>query len=78
MHIIFLIIKREYLTRVRKRSFLIMTILGPLLIFGFYAIIGWAAVSSMNQKKIEVVDVSGRFAGQFKNFQSLLWIFSGY
>ncbi|GAB3882041.1 ABC transporter permease [Spirosoma agri] len=67
MHIIFLIIKREYLTRVRKRSFLVMTILGPLLIFGFYAIIGWAAVSSINQKKIAVVDESGRFASKFKN-----------
>ena len=28
---IFLIIQREYLTRVRKRSFIVMTILGPLL-----------------------------------------------
>ncbi len=67
MNIIYLIIKREYLVRVRKKSFIIMTILGPLLIFGFYAIIGWAAVSSINQKKIAVVDESGRFTDQFKN-----------
>lgn len=67
MHTIFLIIKREYLVRVRKRSFLVMTILGPLLIFGFYAIIGWAAVSSINQKKVAVVDESGRFVNRFKN-----------
>ena len=67
MNIIFLIIKREYLVRVRKKSFIIMTILGPLLIFGFYAIIGWAAVSSINQKKIAVIDESGRFGGKFKS-----------
>ncbi|UFH57056.1 ABC transporter permease [Spirosoma sp. KNUC1025] len=67
MNTIFLIIKREYLVRVRKKSFIIMTILGPVLIFGFYAIIGWAAVSSINQKKIAVVDESGRFVGKFKN-----------
>ena len=67
MNIIFLIIKREYLVRVRKRSFVVMTILGPLLIFGFYAIIGWAAVSSINQKKVAVIDQSGRFVNQFKN-----------
>lgn len=67
MHTIFLIIKREYLVRVRKKSFIIMTILGPVLIFGFYAIIGWAAVSSIDQKKIAVVDESGRFVGKFKN-----------
>lgn len=67
MNTIFLIIKREYLVRVRKRSFVIMTILGPLLIFAFYAIIGWAAVSSIDQKKVAVVDESGRFTGRFKN-----------
>lgn len=67
MNTILLIIKREYLVRVRKRSFIVMTILGPLLIFGFYAIIGWAAVSSINQKKVLVVDESGRFVNQFKN-----------
>ncbi|WP_080056774.1 ABC transporter permease [Spirosoma aerolatum] len=66
MHTIFLIIKREYLVRVRKRSFIVMTILGPVLIFGFYAIIGWAAISSINQKKVAVVDESGRFVNKFK------------
>jgi ABC-2 type transport system permease protein len=44
-----------------------MTILGPLLIFGFYATIVWAAISSVNQKKVEVLDESGRFVNQFKN-----------
>ena len=52
-----------------------MTILGPVLIFGFYAIIGWAAVSSMNQKKIEVIDESGRFAGKFKNDDETVYSF---
>ncbi|MBD2754307.1 ABC transporter permease [Spirosoma validum] len=73
MHTIFLIIKREYLVRVRKKSFIVMTILGPVLIFGFYAIIGWAAVSSINQKKIAVVDESGRFSGKFKNDDETLF-----
>ncbi|GAB2540821.1 ABC transporter permease [Spirosoma aerophilum] len=67
MNTILLIIKREYMVRVRKKSFIIMTILGPVLIFGFYAIIGWAAVSSINQKKISIIDESGRFVNQFKN-----------
>ena len=75
MNTIFLIIKREYLVRVRKKSFIIMTILGPVLIFGFYAIIGWAAVSSINQKKIAVIDESGRFAGKFKNDDETLYSF---
>ncbi len=33
-----LIIKREYLTRIRKKSFIIMTILGPLLMGGLVAL----------------------------------------
>ena len=75
MHTIFLIVKREYLVRVRKRSFIIMTILGPLLIFGFYALIGWAAVSSASQKKIAIVDESGQFAGQFKDDDELVYTY---
>lgn len=76
MNTIFLIIKREYLTRVRKKSFLVMTILGPLLIFGFYAIIGWAAVSSINQKKVEVVDESAGFVDKFKDDSETKFTFS--
>ncbi|HLL95387.1 MAG TPA: ABC transporter permease [Spirosoma sp.] len=76
MHIIFLIIKREYLVRVRKKSFLVMTILGPLLIAAFYGLAGWAAISSIDQKKVAVVDESGQFAGKFKNSSSLLFSFT--
>ena len=36
---------REYITRVRKKSFLIMTIVGPLLIAGFYGLIIFLAVN---------------------------------
>jgi ABC-2 type transport system permease protein len=39
MHKIWLICKREYLSRVKKKSFLIMTLLSPLLIVIFYGII---------------------------------------
>ncbi len=42
---IWLIIKREYLTRVRNRTFIIMTILGPVLIIGFYAALIFAIIS---------------------------------
>lgn len=67
MKTIFIILKREYLVRVRKKSFIIMTILGPLLITAFYGVIGWAAISSINQKKIAVIDESVLFQGKFKN-----------
>ena len=71
MKTILLILKREYLVRVRKKSFIVMTILGPLLIFAFYAIVAWAAIGSIEEKKIAVIDDSGLFKGKFENKNSL-------
>lgn len=70
---ILLIIQREYLTRVRKKSFIVMTILGPVLIGLLYAGIIWAAISSINQKKIQVLDASGLFHDKFKNSASYVY-----
>lgn len=65
MNKIGLIIKREYLTRVRKRSFIIMSIVGPLL-FGFVFVVPiWLASRESDEKVIEVLDESGYFAGKF-------------
>ncbi|HEY0039858.1 MAG TPA: ABC transporter permease [Flavisolibacter sp.] len=56
-----LIIKREYLTRVRKKTFIISTILFPLLYLGF--IFGTAYITKKSSKvlKVAVVDSSGIF-----------------
>jgi ABC-2 type transport system permease protein len=70
---ILLIIQREYLTRVRKKSFIVMTILGPVLMGLLYAGIIWAAISSVNQKKIAVLDDSGLFTNKFKNSSSFVF-----
>ncbi|NLR90309.1 MULTISPECIES: ABC transporter permease [Flammeovirga] len=61
MHKVLLIIKREYITRVRKKSFIIMSILGPLMIATFYGVIIWASISDGEQKDIAVLDESGLF-----------------
>jgi len=64
MNKIWLIIQREYLTRVRKRSFLITTILVPLIIIGFYAAIIAIAVSDTSKTdKIAVIDQGNLFEG---------------
>ena len=49
MNKIWLIIKREYLGRVRKKSFLVMTILGPLLLASIMIIPTYLA--NQNQEK---------------------------
>lgn len=62
-----LIIKREYLTRVRKRSFIIGTILFPLLYLGL--IFGTAYIGAATRERLHVAvfDSSGYFdKGQFE------------
>ena len=66
MNKIGLIIKREYFTRVKKRSFIIMTFLGPLLIAAVYIIPILLALHADNEKRtIAVVDQSHWFERQF-------------
>ncbi len=68
MNKIGLIIKREYMTRVRKRSFLIMTFLGPILMAAIYAIpIMLALNSSTKNMRVAVVDESHWFEDRFTN-----------
>ena len=58
---IFLIIQREYLTRVRKKSFIIMTFLGPLLLAGIMIVPVWLAMNGKEVHNIEVIDETGLF-----------------
>ncbi|RUA14510.1 MAG: ABC transporter permease [Flavobacteriia bacterium] len=50
-----LIIKREYLAKVRNRSFIVMTILSPLLIVGMIVLIAYLA--KINDDEVRVVTV---------------------
>lgn len=56
-----LIIKREYLTRVRKKTFIISTILFPLLYLGFIFGTAYVAKKSSKVLRVAVVDSSGMF-----------------
>ncbi len=58
-----LIISREYFTRVKKKSFLLTTILVPVVIIGFYAvIIAISMKGSSGQTKMAVIDEAGLFS----------------
>ena len=66
MNKIGLIIKREYMTRVRKRSFIILTFLGPILMAAIYIIPIMLALNSSNENmRIAVVDESHWFEDRF-------------
>ena len=77
MNKISVIIKREYITRVRKKSFIIMTILAPLLMA---AIITVPTLIMMSQggefKKIAVIeDSSDLFKGVIKNTKDAEFVY---
>lgn len=67
MNKIFLIIRREYLTRVRKRSFIVMTILGPLLMAAIFVIPIYLATMQDEKRVVHVVDETGLFITKFGN-----------
>jgi len=69
-----IIIAREYLTRVRKRSFLVMTFLGPILMAAMIIIPVLIATMEGQPKKIGVLDETGLFAGKFTNEQNLTFV----
>lgn len=61
MYKIWLIIKREYLTRVRKRTFIISTLLFPLLYMLLIFGMGYIAEKSRQNLHVAVIDSSGYF-----------------
>lgn len=73
---ILLVLKREYLVRVKKKSFIVMTILTPLLFVLFYAGIIWTAVGSTEAKLITVLDQSGLMKNGFKDSKQLKFDFT--
>ncbi|MCC9073418.1 ABC transporter permease [Flavobacterium sp. F-65] len=65
MSIISLIIKREFISKVRNKSFVVMTFLSPLLFVGIAAFIGYLSSMKADTKRIAIHDETGLFAAQF-------------
>ena len=75
---ILLVIKREYLTRVRKKSFIVMTLVAPLMITAFYAIIIYFAINKDigdTSKRIYVLDYSSVFTNKFIEKENITFIY---
>lgn len=63
-----LIIKREYINKVRNKSFIIMTFLSPLIFVGIFALVGYlSSINNDNIRDISIVDQSGVLAKNFKD-----------
>jgi ABC-2 type transport system permease protein len=69
---IWLIIKREYLTRVRKKTFIISTLLFPILWLGLIFGMGYIAEKSRQNLRVAIVDSSGYFTETALNKQNII------
>ncbi|MEQ9304736.1 MAG: ABC transporter permease, partial [Marinoscillum sp.] len=78
MNNIGLIIAREYLSRVRKKSFIIMTLLAPVLFGGFFFFIAWSATREADSKSIIVIDEGQMFAEVFDSSDDADFVYSSF
>ena len=67
MNKIFLVARREFLSRVQKKTFLLTTILLPLLIFVFYAMIIYFSVKTNDNLRIAVADEANILNGKINS-----------
>ncbi len=62
-----LIIKREFIAKVRNKSFIVMTFLSPLLFVGIGVFVGYLSTMKSELKTIAIHDKSGHYTREFKN-----------
>lgn len=74
MNKIKIIILREYLTRVKKKSFIVMTILGPILMASIWVLPVVLATVNTDIKSIQVLDETGLFAHRFTDTETMKFV----
>jgi ABC-2 type transport system permease protein len=71
-----LIIKREYLTKVRNKSFIIMTFLSPMIMIGLIALVAYLSQINNNQDRtISILDETGLFESVFTNSEHISYVY---
>ena len=77
MNKIFLVIQREYATRVRKPSFWVLTLVVPILLAGLYAVPIVMATRPLEHTNVLVADETGLFAGEFQSGRDITYLDAG-
>ncbi|MBB1139998.1 ABC transporter permease [Myroides sp. WP-1] len=67
MSILKLIIKREFISKVRNKAFIVMTFLAPLFFVAIAVLVGYLSTMKSTTKVIAIHDESGLFKGDFDN-----------
>ncbi len=69
-----LIIKREFIAKVRNKSFIVMTFLSPLLFVAIGIFVGYLSTMKADSKTIAIHDETGRFFTEFKSDQEYKYV----
>jgi ABC-2 type transport system permease protein len=75
MHKIWLIIQREYTTRVSNKRFLLVTFLMPLLMMGLIFGSAYLSTTGTEHRKIAVIDPNGFIKSSLKNTNQIDFVF---
>lgn len=73
MSVLSLIIKREFIAKVRNKSFIVMTFLSPLLFVGIAVFVAFLASIKADVKRIGIHDETGYFLKEFTNDESFTY-----
>lgn len=69
-----LIIKREYLTRVRNKTFILSTFLTPLLFAGVIAAVIFITIQNTDKEIVAVIDATGIFKNKRDSSRSVVFV----
>ena len=61
------VVGREFFVRVRKKSFLVTTILVPILMVAVMAFVLWMTMNSVAKERIAILDETGQYASLFED-----------
>ncbi len=67
MSVLSTIIQREFLAKVKNKSFIVMTFLSPLLFVAIMGVVAFVASIKGDQKQIAILDASGIFEKEFES-----------
>lgn len=70
-----LIIKREFIARVRNKTFMVMTFLSPLIFVGMISLITWlATLNNEEVRQVAFFDETGLFLSDFRDSENIDYI----
>ena len=75
MNKVLLIAKREFLTRVRRKSFIIMTLLGPFIMLLLMVVPYWLTSTTSKDQQVYIMDESGKVEHKMMDFGNTSFYF---